>query len=83
LRPVTPRPDFISDLQKQLFNQLQVLPTISHFGRTSVLWLGLLLILLVFSAFLLSLRAAVLMLSFLTLFQQYQRQKQAEQGQLR
>ena len=48
LRPVSPRPDFITDLRKQLVNQLQVLPTISRFGRSSVLWLALLLVLLIF-----------------------------------
>jgi hypothetical protein len=82
LRPVSPRPDFITDLRKQLVNQLQVFPTISHFGRSSVLWLALLFVLLVFSLFLLSLRAAVLMLSLLTLLQQYQRQNKVGQGRV-
>jgi len=81
LRPVSPRPDFITDLRKQLVNQLQVLPTISRFGRSSVLWLALLLVLLIFSAFLMSLRAAILLLSILTLFRQYQRQNKPGQDQ--
>jgi hypothetical protein len=82
LRPVSPRPAFITDLRKQLVSQLQVLPTISHFGRSSVLWLGLLFVLLVFSLLLLSLRAAVLMFGFLTLFQQYQRQNRVGRDQM-
>ena len=80
LRPVSPRPDFIKDLRKQLVNQLQVLPTISRFGRSSVLWLALVLILLVFGVFLMSLRAAILIFSFVTLFQQYQTQSRTGQG---
>ncbi len=79
LRPVSPRPDFITDLRKQLVNQLQVLPTISRFGRSSVLWLALLLVLLFFTMFLLSLRAVILLFSILTLFQQYRRQNNAGQ----
>jgi hypothetical protein len=79
LRPVSPRPDFINDLRTQLVKQLQVLPTISRFGRSSVLWLALLLILLVFGVFLMSLRAAILMFSFVTLFQQYQNQSRTGQ----
>jgi hypothetical protein len=82
LRPVSPRPDFIKDLRNQLINQLQVLPTISRFGRSSVLWLAFLSILLVFGVLLMSLRAAILLLSFFTLFQQYQRQNQAGQDQV-
>ena len=82
LRPVSPRPDFISDLRMQLVNQLQVLPTITRFGRSSVLWLALLLVLLFFSALLLSLRAAIVMLSFVTLFQEYQRKNRIEQDRM-
>jgi hypothetical protein len=74
LRPVSPRPAFIKDLRKQLVSQLQVLPTISHFGRSSVLWLGLLFMLLVFSLLLLSLRAAVVLFGLLSMFQHYQQQ---------
>lgn len=81
LRPVSPRPDFITDLRKQLVNQLQVLPTISRFGRSSVLWLGLLLVLLIFSVFLLSLRAAILLLSIFSLFRQFQRQNKTGHDQ--
>lgn len=74
LRPVSPRPDFISDLRKQLVNQLQVLPTVSRFGRSSVLWLALLLMLLILGGFLLTLRSAILLVSLVTLLQQSQRQ---------
>ena len=73
LRPISPRPDFITDLRKQLVNQLQVLPTISRFGRSSVVWLALLLTFLIFGVFLLSLRAAILLLSLFTLLKQSQR----------
>jgi hypothetical protein len=79
LRPVSPRPDFITDLRKQLVNQLQVLPTISRFGSSSVLWLALLLVLLFFTMFLLSLRAVILLFSIITLFQQYRRQNNTGQ----
>ena len=82
LRPVSPRPVFISDLRKQLVSQLQVLPTISHFGRSSVLWLGLFLVLLVFGMILMSLRSVILLLSFITLFQQYQRQNPVSQDRM-
>jgi hypothetical protein len=75
LRPVSPRPDFISELRKQLANQLQMLPTVSRFGRSSVLWLGFLLILLILGGFLLTLRSAILLISIATLLQQSQRQK--------
>ena len=73
LRPISPRPDFITDLRKQLVNQLQVLPTISRFGRSSVVWLALLLPFLIFGVFLFSLRAAILLLSLFTLLKQSQR----------
>jgi hypothetical protein len=82
LRPVSPRPDFITDLRKQLVNQLQILPTISRFGRSSVLWLALLLVIMVFGVFLLSLRAIVLMLSIVALLQQYIRSNNAGQDRI-
>jgi len=79
LRPVSPRPDFISDLRKQLVNQLQMLPSVSRFGRSSVIWLGFVLILLILGGFLLTLRSAILLISIATLIQQSQRQTNAGQ----
>jgi hypothetical protein len=79
LRPVSPRPDFISELRKQLIAQLQVLPSVSRFGRSSVIWLAFILFLLILSGVLLSLRAAILLISLFTLLQQYKGQRNIRQ----
>jgi|SRR3990172_5850584 len=71
LRPVAPRPDFVQELQQQLFQQFQKLPALTKFSLSYFIWLALVLILTVLLLFALSMRILVFIVSMFSLLSKF------------
>lgn len=74
LKPVSPRPDFVHDLRRQLTHQFEKLPDVTRFSRSNFLLMAIALLLCVFLVIILSIRAALTLIGAFSLLFQYRRQ---------
>ena len=76
LRPVAPHPDFVQELQQQLFQQFHKLPALTKFSLSYFIWRSLVLLLAILLLFAMSVRMLVFLVSMFSLLSKiFQRPK--------
>ena len=78
LKPVSPRPDFVHDLRQQLNSQFGKLPSLSQLSHSNAVMVIFGLILCIILLIFFSVRAAVTLISALSLLYQYRHQTQVK-----
>lgn len=67
LRPVAPRQEFVQELQQQLYQQYRLLPALTKFSLSYVIWIGLTIILAFMMIFGLGMRLLVFIVAIVSL----------------
>jgi len=67
LRPVAPRQEFVQDLQQQLYQQFRLLPALTKFSLSYVIWIGLTVILAMMMIFAVGIRLLVFFAAIVSL----------------
>ena len=67
LRPVAPRQEFVQELQQQLYQQFRLLPALTKFSLSYVIWIGLTVILAMMMIFAVGIRLLVFFAAIVSL----------------